>query len=92
MGRLCSHLRQPWPPAGLFVTSCQEVQRGCLAACGADGSVFVSKAAKNGRERGGGRHTVLAGVSVAALKHCDQRASWGGKGFFGLHFHIAVHF
>jgi hypothetical protein len=24
-------------------------------------------------------------------KHHDQEASWGGKGLFGLHFHIAVH-
>jgi hypothetical protein len=23
-------------------------------------------------------------------KHHDQEASWGGKGLFGLHFHIAV--
>jgi hypothetical protein len=24
-------------------------------------------------------------------KHHDQEANWGGKGLFGLHFHIAVH-
>jgi hypothetical protein len=24
-------------------------------------------------------------------KHHDQEASWGEKGLFGLHFHIAVH-
>jgi hypothetical protein len=24
-------------------------------------------------------------------KHHDQEASWGGKGLFCLHFHIAVH-
>jgi len=24
-------------------------------------------------------------------KHQDQEASWGGKGLFSLHFHIAVH-
>ena len=24
-------------------------------------------------------------------KHDDQEASWGGKGLFSLHFHIAVH-
>jgi hypothetical protein len=24
-------------------------------------------------------------------KHHDQEASWGGKGVFSLHFHIAVH-
>jgi hypothetical protein len=24
-------------------------------------------------------------------KHHDQEASWGGKGLFSLHFHIAVH-
>jgi len=33
-------------------------------------------------------------VSVRFLflhKHQDQEASWGGKGLFSLHFHIAVH-
>ena len=25
-------------------------------------------------------------------KHHDQEASWGGKGLFSLHFHIAVHY
>lgn len=25
------------------------------------------------------------------MKHHDQEASWGEKGSFGLHFHIAVH-
>jgi hypothetical protein len=24
-------------------------------------------------------------------KHHDQKASWGGKGLFGLHFHTAIH-
>jgi hypothetical protein len=24
-------------------------------------------------------------------KHHDQEASWGAKGLFGLHFHVAVH-
>ncbi|MCV4640123.1 hypothetical protein OFB62_32990, partial [Escherichia coli] len=24
-------------------------------------------------------------------KHQDQEASWGGKGLFSLHFHVAVH-
>jgi hypothetical protein len=30
-------------------------------------------------------------VSIIAMKHQDQRASWGGKGLFGLSFHITVH-
>ena len=34
---------------------------------------------------------VLVRVSIAATKHHNQKASWGGKGLFGLHFHIAVH-
>ena len=34
---------------------------------------------------------VLVGVSVAAMKHCEQKASRGGKGLFGLHVHITVH-
>jgi hypothetical protein len=25
-------------------------------------------------------------------KHHDQEASWGGKGLFSLHFHIAIHY
>jgi hypothetical protein len=29
-------------------------------------------------------------VSIAATKHHNQKASWGGKSLFGLHFHIAV--
>jgi hypothetical protein len=32
----------------------------------------------------------LVRVSIAAMKHHDQKASWGGKGLFSLHFHIAV--
>ena len=28
---------------------------------------------------------------MAAMKHHDQKASWEGKGLFGLHFHAAVH-
>jgi len=35
--------------------------------------------------------TALVRVSTAATKHHDQKASWGGKGLFGLHFHITVH-
>jgi hypothetical protein len=27
----------------------------------------------------------------SCTKHHDQEASWGGKGLFSLHFHIAVH-
>jgi hypothetical protein len=30
-------------------------------------------------------------LSSAGMKHLDQKASWGGKGLFNLHFHIAVH-
>jgi hypothetical protein len=28
---------------------------------------------------------------IAVMKHHDQKASWGGKGLFGLHFYIIVH-
>ena len=34
---------------------------------------------------------VLVRVSTAVMKHHAQKASWGGKGLFGLHFHITVH-
>jgi hypothetical protein len=34
---------------------------------------------------------VLVRVSIAAMKHHDQNASWEGKGLFSLHFHSAVH-
>jgi hypothetical protein len=27
----------------------------------------------------------------SCTKHHDQEASWGGKGLFSLHFHVAVH-
>ena len=30
-------------------------------------------------------------VSIAARKHHDQKAGWGGKGLFDLCFHIVVH-
>ena len=42
---------------------------------------------------GGGiwKGNVLVRVSIAVMKHHDQKASWRGKGLFGLHFHIAVH-
>jgi hypothetical protein len=30
-------------------------------------------------------------LSVGMTKDHDQKASWGGKGLFGLHFHIVVH-
>jgi hypothetical protein len=31
------------------------------------------------------------GFLLLRQKHHDQKASWGGKGLFGLHFHIALH-
>jgi hypothetical protein len=34
--------------------------------------------------------TVVGGF-YSCTKHHDQEASWGGKGLFSLHFHIAVH-
>ena len=34
---------------------------------------------------------VLVRVSMAMIKCHDQKAPWGEKGFFGLHFHILVH-
>ena len=34
---------------------------------------------------------VLVRVSIATMKYQDQRAGWGGKGLFGLHFHDAVY-
>jgi hypothetical protein len=30
-------------------------------------------------------------LSIAAIKHHDQKASWGRKGLFGLHFYIIIH-
>jgi hypothetical protein len=33
----------------------------------------------------------LSQGSYSCTKHHDQEASWGGKGLFRLHFHIAVH-
>lgn len=30
---------------------------------------------------------VLVRVSIVVKKHHDQKASWGGKDLFGLHFH-----
>ena len=30
-------------------------------------------------------------IFMAVMKHCDQKASWGGKALFVLYFHIAVH-
>lgn len=30
-------------------------------------------------------------VSIAAMKHDDQKASWEGKGLLSLQFHITVH-
>ena len=33
----------------------------------------------------------LVSVSIAVMKHCDQTASYGWKGLFGLQFHIIVH-
>ena len=34
---------------------------------------------------------VLVRISIGVTKHHDQKAIWGGKGLFGLYFHIAVH-
>jgi hypothetical protein len=33
----------------------------------------------------------VLGFLIFAMKHHNQKASWGGKGLFGLHFHIVVH-
>jgi hypothetical protein len=33
----------------------------------------------------------LVKVFVAVKKYHDQKASWGGKCLFSLHFHIGVH-
>jgi hypothetical protein len=30
-------------------------------------------------------------VTIAVLKHHNQKASWGGNSLFGLHFHITAH-
>lgn len=30
--------------------------------------------------------------SIADVKHHGQKASWGERGLFDLHFHIAVHY
>ena len=34
---------------------------------------------------------ILVRVSIIVRKHHGQKASWGGKGLFGLHFQIIVH-
>jgi hypothetical protein len=34
--------------------------------------------------------SVLVGVSIAAIKHHDQDASWEGNGWLDLYFHFAV--
>jgi hypothetical protein len=34
--------------------------------------------------------TVLVRVCIPVQKHHAQEASWGGKGLFSLHFHIAI--
>jgi hypothetical protein len=39
-----------------------------------------------------GKRTGLVSISIAAMKHYDQKTSWGGKGLFGLHFHVGVHY
>jgi hypothetical protein len=31
---------------------------------------------------------VLVRVSIAAMKHCEQKVSWRGKDLFGFYFHI----
>ena len=38
-----------------------------------------------------GFNLILFMVSIAAIKHHDQRANWGGKGLLGSHFSITVH-
>lgn len=43
----------------------------------------------NSTSRGSNSFGLCLRVSIAATKH--HKASWGGKGLFGLHFHIAVH-
>jgi len=35
--------------------------------------------------------SVLVRVTMAVMKHHDQRANWEGKGLLGLHFQIVVH-
>jgi hypothetical protein len=35
---------------------------------------------------------VLVNVSITVMNHHDQKASWGRKGLFSLHFHIFVHY
>jgi hypothetical protein len=37
------------------------------------------------------QNCVLVRVTIAAVKHHDQEASWGGKGLFSLHFKIIVY-
>jgi hypothetical protein len=46
-----------------------------------------------GSSKQAGRREVPLSLSgfVFLHKHHDQEASWGGKGLFSLHFHIAVH-
>jgi hypothetical protein len=34
---------------------------------------------------------VLVRVSIAAMKHHNQKENWGKGGLFSLHFYIAVH-
>ena len=34
--------------------------------------------------------SVLVMVAMAVTKHHGQKASWGEKGLFGVHFHVAV--
>ena len=34
---------------------------------------------------------VLVRVSIASVKHHNQKANWGARGLFNLHFDIAVH-
>jgi hypothetical protein len=33
----------------------------------------------------------LVRVATAVMRHLDQKARWGGKGLFILHFHITIH-
>jgi hypothetical protein len=36
------------------------------------------------------KEVVLVRISIAVVKHHSQKASWGGKGLFDLHFYVTV--
>ena len=48
--------------------------------------IFLFKALLEGSFWNGSVDKVLA-TCLARIKHCDQKASWGEKGLFGLYFH-----